>query len=52
MYFNKLNSYNIMDKKNFHELAYYVPKEKIALEVKDKLDAIVRVAQMAQPREE
>ena len=49
-FFKKLGHYNVMDKKNFHELARFVPKEKIDLEVKEKLDAIVAVAKIATPR--
>jgi len=49
-FFKKLGHYNVMDKKNFHELARFVPKEKIDLEVKEKLDAIVTVAKAATPR--
>jgi predicted ATPase len=48
-YFKKLGLYNIMDKKNFHELVQFVPKEKIDPEIKDKLDAIVGVAKGARP---
>lgn len=48
-YFKKLGILNVMAKKNFHELAYYVPKEKIDDEVKQKLDAIVDMASRAQP---
>jgi len=44
----KLEIPNYLEKKNFHELAYYVPKDKIDPEVKEKLDMIVRVAQSAQ----
>ena len=40
----------IANLKNFHELARFVPKEKIDLEVKEKLDAIVAVAKIATPR--
>jgi ABC-type cobalamin/Fe3+-siderophores transport systems, ATPase components len=43
-YFKKLGLPNIMDKKNFHELAYFVPLEKIDPEIKEKLDAIVETA--------
>ena len=43
-FFKKLNLYNVMDKKNFHELARFVPKELIDAEVIEKLDAIVAVA--------
>ena len=35
-----------MAKKNFHELARFVPKEKIDTEVTDKLDAIVTVLRL------
>ena len=49
-FFHKLGHYNVMDKKNFHELARFVPKEKIDPEVKEKLNAIVTVAESALPR--
>jgi hypothetical protein len=49
-FFKKLGHYNVMDKKNFHELARFVPKNKIDPEVKEKLDAIVTVAKAAKPR--
>lgn len=51
-FFKKLNLPNVMAKKNFHELAEYLPVEKIDPEIKEKLDAIVRVAQSAKPRGE
>ena len=50
-YFKKLGLPNLMAKKNFHELARFVPKEKIDPEVKEKLDAIVCVARSAKPAE-
>ncbi len=43
-YFGKLGLPNIMAKKNFHELAHLVPVDKLEPEIKEKLDAIVRVA--------
>jgi ABC-type branched-subunit amino acid transport system ATPase component len=49
-FFKKLGHYNVMDKKNFHELAHFVPKDKIDAEVKEKLDAIVAVSKAAAPR--
>jgi energy-coupling factor transporter ATP-binding protein EcfA2 len=49
-YFTKLKLYNIMDKKNFHELAKFVPKDKIDPEVKEKLNAIVAVAKSAKSK--
>ncbi|MCX7012158.1 MAG: AAA family ATPase [Candidatus Sumerlaeota bacterium] len=51
-YFKKLGMPNIMAKSNFHELAAFVPPDKIDLEVREKLDAIVRVAQSAIPAQE
>jgi hypothetical protein len=51
-YFEKLRLPKLMAKKNFHELAEYVPVEKIDREVREKLDAIARVAQTAKPRED
>ena len=51
-FFKKLGHYNVMDKKNFHELARFVPKGKVDPEVKAKLTAIVAVAKAATPRED
>jgi len=48
-FFKKLGHYNVMDKKNFHELARFVPEEKIDPEVREKLEAIVAVSQAATP---
>ena len=50
-YFTRLNLPNVMAKKNLHDLAEYVPVDKIDPEVREKLDAIVRVAQSATPAE-
>lgn len=50
-FFKKVGDYNLMAKSNFHELARFVPKEIIDPEVKEKLDAIVEVAESAKPRE-
>jgi energy-coupling factor transporter ATP-binding protein EcfA2 len=49
-FFKRLGHYNVMDKKNFHELARFVPKDKIDPEVKEKLASIVAVAKAAKPR--
>ncbi|HUU28789.1 MAG TPA: AAA family ATPase [archaeon] len=46
-YFKKLNLYNVMDKTNFHELAHFVPKNKLDPEIEEKLNAIVRIAKSA-----
>lgn len=51
-YFKKLGLPNVMAKKNFHELALLVPKEKIDPEVKEKLDAVVETKRNARPRQE
>jgi len=51
-YFKKLGLPNVMAKKNFHELALLVPKEKLDPEVKEKLDAIVEIKRKAWPRGE
>ena len=51
-YFEKLGLPNLMAKKNFHELAEYVPAGEIDPEIGEKLDAVVRVAERAKPAEE
>ena len=38
-----------MAKKQFYELATYIPEEEIDPEIAEKLDAIVRVAESAKP---
>ncbi|MBN1103929.1 MAG: AAA family ATPase [Deltaproteobacteria bacterium] len=50
-FFNKLRLYNVMDKKNFHELAHFVTRDNLDPEVVEKLDAIVAVAASAKPRQ-
>jgi len=51
-YFAKLALPNVMAKKNYHELAYFVPPDMIDTEVREKLDALVRTAHGAQPADE
>ena len=51
-YFEKIGIPNLMDKKNFYELADYVPEEEIDSEVGKKLDAIARVAESATPMDD
>ncbi|MBI4872596.1 MAG: AAA family ATPase [Candidatus Riflebacteria bacterium] len=51
-YFRKLGLPNLMAKKNFHELAAFVPPDKIDPEICEKLDAIARVAASARPAQE
>lgn len=46
-YFDKLDLPNLMNKKNFYELAECVPKNEIDPEIGEKLDAIVAVAEIA-----
>ena len=48
-YFEKIGIPNLMDKKNFHELADHVPEDEIDPEIGDKLDVIARVAESAAP---
>lgn len=50
-YFERLNMQNLLRKTDYHILADHVPKEKIDPEVIEKLDAIVKVAKKAIPRE-
>jgi hypothetical protein len=49
-FFGKLSYPSVMDKRNFHELARFVQKEKIDEDVKGKLDAIVSLSKRARPR--
>ena len=49
-YFRNLDLPNLMNKKDFYELAQYVPEDEIDLEVREKLDAIAQVAESAKPR--
>jgi ABC-type taurine transport system ATPase subunit len=50
-YFKKIGLPNVMAKKNFYELAYLVPAEKICEEVREKLKAIVETEAAARPAE-
>ena len=51
-YFKKIGIPNLMNKKNFYELADYVPEDEIDPEIGEKLDAIVAVAESAAPATE
>ena len=48
-YFERLGLPNLMAKKNCHELVEYVPEHEIDPEICEKLDAIVRIADSAEP---
>ena len=48
-YFERIGIPNLMSKKNFYELAGYVPADEIDLEISEKLDAIAAVAEIATP---
>ena len=48
-YFKRIDLPNEMNKKSFHELARYVPESEIDSEIIEKLDAIARVAEEANP---
>ncbi len=50
-YFRELDLLNVMDKKQFYELATYVPLHEIDPEIGEKLDAIADVAEQAAPAE-
>ena len=49
-YFQKTRFPNAMAKKSFYELARHVPANEIDPEIREKLEAIVRVAGEAKPR--
>ncbi len=49
MYFERLSLPNLMRKADYHVLARLVPKEHLEDEVKEKLDAIVDIAESAAP---
>jgi energy-coupling factor transporter ATP-binding protein EcfA2 len=49
-YFSRLGLYNLMDKKSFYELTRFITRERIDPEVRDKLEAIVRVSSDAGAR--
>lgn len=48
-YFRKLGLKNLMQKSDYHELAYLVPQDRIDSEIGEKLDRIVEVARRARP---
>jgi ABC-type multidrug transport system ATPase subunit/uncharacterized small protein (DUF1192 family) len=48
-YFKKLSIPNLMAKRNFYELASFVPLDKLDREITEKLNAIVEVAGLARP---
>ena len=48
-FFHRLGLPNLMNKKDFYELANYVPDQEIDPEIREKLDAIARVAESATP---
>jgi len=46
-YFRKLNLPNLMQQKNFYELAKHVPEDGIDPEIREKLDAVACAAEGA-----
>ena len=50
-YFDKLGLPNLMNKKDFYELAESVPEDELDAEISEKLDAIARTAREATPPE-
>lgn len=52
IYYEKLSLPNLMAKKNFHELARFVPLEEVDTEIREKLGLIVQTAQSAKPAQD
>jgi hypothetical protein len=52
LFFSKLNLPNLMVKKNFHELANFVPVDELSPEIRETLDLIVGTARSARPAQE
>ena len=48
-YFKKIGIPNLMNNRNFYELADYVPEDEIDPEIGEKLDAIADVAKSVNP---
>ena len=48
-FFRKISTPNLMAKKNFYELASFVPEDEFEPEVRDKLDEVASVAESASP---
>ena len=46
-YFRELGLPNLMNKKNFYELAWHVPENEMDSEIREKLDAIAQTAESA-----
>jgi ABC-type lipoprotein export system ATPase subunit len=51
-FFRELHLPNLMRKTDYHTLAKYVPADAVPLEVVEKLDVILQVAERARPRED
>ena len=51
-FFQKIGMPNLMEKKNFYELADHVPEDEIPSEVAEKLGEIARVAESSEPASE
>ena len=48
-YFKKLGIRNLMQKTEYHVLTKFVPRDRIDPEIIEKLDLVVRVANLARP---
>ena len=48
-FFRKISTPNLMAKKNFYELASFVPEDEFEPEIRDKLDEVASVAESASP---
>lgn len=52
IYFDKLGLPNLMNKKDFYDLAEHVPQDELDDEIVEKLDAIAQTARDAAPAAE
>ena len=52
LYFEKIGLPNLMNKKDFYELAEYVPQDELDSEIVEKLDAIAQTARSATPADD
>lgn len=51
IYFDKLGIPNLMQKTDYHTLVRFVPQDRLAPEIVEKLDALAEVARLARPVE-
>jgi ABC-type lipoprotein export system ATPase subunit len=51
IYFDKLGIPNLMQKTDYHTLVRFVPQDRLAPEIAEKLDALAEIARLARPVE-